>query len=149
MNHDEKDSILIGEIDFKSIFEESVITGNIGNGRLVFKGIGLCKVEVFPIEGPVPHFHIKKDQGTDLDCCLCIDTNYYFDHGHHSDKLTNPRLKQLNDWLMQVNGKDQNYTNWQYIQFTWNEFAKTNTSMQISVATKQPDYTKTVNSIRN
>jgi 5,10-methenyltetrahydromethanopterin hydrogenase len=54
--HVDAETAVIGTIIFDDIIEEKEAT-NLTN-RFKPKSIGECKVEIYPNEGQVPHFHI-------------------------------------------------------------------------------------------
>ena len=83
-----------------------------------FKRINKCKVRVCWNEGSnIPHFHIT---GENIDCCIQIYDNRYFEHGNHTGTLkSNSNCQVLNLWL---NGKYKNNTNinrWNAISNLW------------------------------
>lgn len=139
---------LIGSIDFGFILNEEQVRSSKGQGMLSFKKIGICEVWVYSGEGQIPHFHIVKDNGTEEDCCVCIYSNTYFDHGIHIDKLNSTQLQQLNKWLNEINKSERSRSNWQQIVFLWeknNPECLFDQSLKVS---QQPDYSKMNNITR-
>jgi hypothetical protein len=51
--------------------------------------------------GYVPHFHIidKATRGGEFNTCIKLETNQYFLHGSHTDKLNAKQRKVLNEFM--------------------------------------------------
>lgn len=133
---------LIGSINFGVILNEEQVRSARGQGMLTFKKVGICEVQVYSGEGQVPHFHIVKNNGKEKDCCVCIYTNTYFDHGTHVDLLNNNQLQQLNKWLNEPNKINKSMSNWNYIVLLWEKNNPDCLFDQALKVTQQPDYSK-------
>lgn len=51
--------------------------------------------------GFIPHVHIwdSATNGEDFDCCVKLETNEYFPHGHHTDKMNSKMCKAFNEFM--------------------------------------------------
>lgn len=118
-------------------------------GNIVFnpKSIGECKVEVYPNEGPIPHFHIFKPDHS-FETCICIYSANYFAHGgKYRDTLNSKQCKQLNEWLelQNYNNFAFSITNWEAIVFAWGLGNPKCKSPNYQKVKMQPDYTRMLN----
>ena len=72
-----KEVYLIGEIDFSQSLNESEIGSK--NSRFSIKKVGPCKIEVYNVEGQIPHFHIS-GISKKFNCCVRIyDAHFFLD----------------------------------------------------------------------
>lgn len=112
------ENCLLGTIDFKDLFIEQEIEDL--DKRFKTKSIGVCKVEIYGSEGPVPHMHIFNDNKS-FECCVCIYSNNYFAHGgKYKSKFTSKQSKEFNKWMQKINSKYGNeMTNWQVAVYLW------------------------------
>lgn len=137
-NHDEEIDYFIGTIVFKEDILEQIIS------KSKLKKLGECEIHVYPNEGPIPHFHLKNNDG--FETCICIFSNRYFIHGKYRDTLTSAQLKQLDEWLS--SNFDPISTNWYMIRSSWeilNEMYKNRSSyIKYKNIYKKPDYTTIV-----
>ena len=139
MNNNYK-AVEVGTIDLSDISIISEMSpGNVGlSGKL-----GLCKLEVYPNEGQIPHFHIISKNNIKWECCIEIYNPKYFSYGSKIGKLTNKQLKILDSWLRDISKKDIfsfGVTNWQTICMIWEFQGNPNTNVPKNPI--QPDYTK-------
>ena len=131
------DDSIIGIIEFEDITLEQIV------GLPNLKKMGKCEVHVYSNEGPVPHFHLKSNNGNEI--CICIFDNRYFTHGKYTGTLSSIQRKQLNDWLNQPLKFDPRINNWESIRITW--FQSNNTPDYLFKkynSIKQPDYSDIV-----
>ena len=63
--------VSIGTIELSNIGEEFIAEMSPGSVPLSYK-IGFCKIEVWPNEGPSPHFHIISKNDINWECCIEI-----------------------------------------------------------------------------
>lgn len=100
-----------------------------------FKRMRKCKVGVCSNEGNnIPHFHIT---GEDVDCCIQIYDNKYFEHGTHNGTLKNKDNCQiLNFWLCQKYKNNSNITRWDAISNLWVEL----NGVPNNITLYQPNY---------
>jgi hypothetical protein len=130
----EKETLLIGEIDFdQNLYLEAEI------GKINLKSqLGMCKIEVYSNEGPVPHFHIISKEKK-WECCIEIYRPLYFNHGSKQGKLNNRQCKILDDWM-----KEKHFpyplTYWETAALSWE--LNENPMSNIPPAPKKPDYTQ-------
>ena len=140
--------IEIGSITFKDDFYESIEISK-GTHRFNTKRIGECKIEVYPKEGQIPHFHIfNKDHS--FESCIRIYDNHYFSHGgKYRSILSAFQAKELDYWLRLQNSRsDKVNSNWEFAKETW-EFNNLNCIFpQNKKVSIQPDYSK-MNSFRD
>ena len=116
--HKNPEKITIATIDFNDVIAEQQVQGN---KRFNPNGIGECVIEVYPREGPIPHFHIcSKDKN--FNSCIRIYENFYFSHGgKYKDIFNSKQCKQLNNYLMQDCTKEPKVMSvWESIIFCWN-----------------------------
>ena len=135
--------ISIGTIELSNIGEEFIAEMSPGSVPLSYK-IGFCKIEVWPNEGPIPHFHIISKNDIKWECCIEIYNSKYFHHGSKQGTLTNKQLKILDSWLREKS-KIHNYpnlTNWDLLCIFW--LGQGNPTKLVPQNPVQPDYTKTV-----
>lgn len=108
----------IGIIDFtdiSSITEEQIQD----NRRFNPKSIGQCKINVYPNEGPIPHFHIFNKDKT-FESCIRIYENMYFSHGgKYKDTLNPKQCRQLNEYLKSPSPRLEKITLWEEIMLYW------------------------------
>ena len=110
-NHKDATKATIGYIFFPDPLNENNIA--VGKNKISLPTIGECKIEVFPNEGDIPHFHIRNEEAK-FDTCVKIYSAEQFIHGKHNGILNNKQCKALNKWLdMKPRGK---FTNWETIE---------------------------------
>ena len=140
--------IEIGIITFKDDFYKSIEISK-GTHRFNTKRIGECKIEVYPKEGQIPHFHIfNKDHS--FESCIRIYDNHYFSHGgKYRSILSTTQAKELDYWLRLQNSRsNKDISNWEFAKETW-EFNNLNCRFpQNKKVSIQPDYSK-MNSFRD
>lgn len=115
--HQNAEKITIGTIEFNDVIAEQQVQGN---KRFNPNGIGECVIEVYPREGPIPHFHIfSRDKK--FNTCIRIYENFYFSHGgKYKDIFNSKQCKQLNGYLKQDYTKGRvKITIWDEIIFSW------------------------------
>lgn len=71
-------------------------------------------------EGPIPHFHVKKN-GKGKEACLCIFEPKYFSHDSHQGELSKEDLKKIDKILAEQNKRNLDKTNWKEIADEWIE----------------------------
>ena len=134
--------IEIGSITFKDDFYESIEISK-GTHRFNTKRIGECKIEVYPKEGQIPHFHIfNKDHS--FESCIRIFEPEYLDHnGKYTDTLTYDQCKKLNEWMNSISIIfPYDIINWRELDVAWsgaNDYDFTEKEKSIK---QPPDYTK-------
>ena len=115
--HQNAEKITIGTINFNDVIAEQQVQGN---KRFNPNDIGECVIEVYPREGPIPHFHIfSRDKK--FNTCIRIYENFYFSHGgKYKDIFNSKQCKQLNEYLKQDYTKGRvKITIWDEIIFSW------------------------------
>lgn len=135
--------VSIGTIELSNIGEEFIAEMSPRSVPLSYK-IGFCKIEVWPNEGPIPHFHIISKNDINWECCIEIYNSKYFHHGSKQGTLTNKQLSILDSWLREKS-KIHNYpnlTNWDLLCIFW--LGQGNPTKLVTQNPVQPDYTKTV-----
>lgn len=136
-DHNDLEYYRIGTIIFDDefIMEKQIQTGNTFNS----KSIGECVIDIYPNEGPIPHFHIyNKDKS--FNTCIRIYENMYFSHGgKYTDKFNSKQCKQLNEYLKQINPKIslRPTTIWESIVIEWENTSTYNYPYKVS---SQPHY---------
>lgn len=85
----------------------------------------------------IPHFHIKRTNGND--CCVMLNDNKFFNHGHNNGLLSSKEQKELDRWLRLINAEDPRYTNFQALGNIWNGIP--NVKFQVDLY-RDFDYTK-------
>lgn len=143
--HVDAEFATVGTIIFNDIIEEKEIVDSAR--RFKPKSIGECKIEIYPNEGQVPHFHIYNLTKT-FQTCICIYSNNYFSHGgKYKDKFNSRQCEQLNEWL--ANKNKNSYvgviTNWAMIEALWNTFNPECKFPEYRKVKTQPDYSKMIN----
>ena len=89
---------------------------NLGKNSDTLNGI---EVFMHTREGnQIPHFHFRTSNRKEG--CIQFNDNRYFSHGSHQAKLTKEEMKNLNDWLGEINKKTKK-TNWESLYDKWNE----------------------------
>lgn len=129
---DHQNPILLGIITFSDSINEDLV------GKTSVSGLGECKVEVYSNEGPRPHFHLVKKDGSDA-TCIQLNIADYFLHGHYNLILNTAQKKHLNEWL-KTKYKNTDKSKWEKACELW----KTNNPIYAAkiTATSQPDYTQ-------
>ena len=93
--------------------------------------------------GNIPHFHVRKrssHNGFEWESCVRYDSPEYFFHSRYNKKLDTKIAKQLDAMLRMVDEKDRNHrTYWEKAVDDWND---NNSSMELPIDIKQPDYTQ-------
>ena len=116
---------------------------------LIQKELVNVKIEVYPKEGQIPHFHIfNKDHS--FESCIRIYDNHYFSHGgKYRSILSTTQAKELDYWLRLQNSRSNKViSNWEFAKETW-EFNNLNCRFpQNKKVLIQPDYSK-MNSFRD
>ena len=136
--------VTIGTIELSNALEEFLTEMSPGSLPLSSK-IGFCKIEVWPDEGPIPHFHIITKNNIKWECCICIYEAKYFYHGTKTGTLSSKQLKILDKWLREKSKLDTSnigVTNWDIIRFYWS--GQGNPTINVPDNCIQPDYTKTI-----
>lgn len=119
--HKDPDNIIVGTVLFDDLIEEKNIEPNLNKHLNLGKGIGKCKVEIYPNEGNIPHMHVYNDSG--FNTCICLHSPNYFSHGgKYKDKFTSNQCKIFNSWLSDINFgfTTSKITNWEAAVFIWN-----------------------------
>ena len=121
------------------IFDEPLSERSIGTLGLK-KISGECIVEVYPSEGPIPHFHLYTSN-KEFSTAICLLTNKYFGHGDkYEETLTSGQCKQLNRWMSSPHHKHKGFSNWMEAIAEWN---RSNPEFRvIASAYEQPDYSE-------
>ena len=102
-----RDELLIGKIEFSNM-------------------IGYYKIYVYSKEGKhIPHFHIISESSK-FECCVCIYSPNYFNHGNKNGLLNTKQRKILNNWLSSPNEKLNSATNWDIIALSFDNANETN-----------------------
>ena len=131
-----RDESLIGSFDLSDIIEE----GSVGQTNV--PKIGKVQIYVYGGEGTIPHFHILT-QNHEFETCLCIYEPKYFIHGSKTGRFNKKQLEQINNYLKSKHPV-LDITIWQMIAVT---FDNNNSTSFAYKGMKQPDYTKTIESI--
>lgn len=102
------------ESDYDSFEAEIIneVSENIGGTRYTLSVYGNGS------EGPVPHFHVKKN-GKGAEACLCIFEPLYFSHNNHQGELTKPDTKIIDRILVKPYKNNPQITNWEEIKREW------------------------------
>jgi hypothetical protein len=96
--------------------------------------------------GKIPHVHIVDTDtyGKKLNCCVMLETNRYFSHGHHQGELNAKLRKEFNDFMKQRSPIPQFKNNYQLAVAMWN-LNNSDTYIQIKEDENgniiMPDYT--------
>ena len=115
-----RDELLIGKIEFSNTIEE------VCNGVLGLTNLGYCRIYVYSKEGKhIPHFHIISESSK-FECCVCIYSPNYFNHGNKNGSLNAKQRKILNNWLSSPNEKLNYATNWDIIALSFDNANETN-----------------------
>lgn len=137
--YDENDELLF--LAFECGFEEDEF---ILNEFTINTGFGSWNFTVYGngSEGPIPHFHLKKN-GLDRDACFCLFEPKYFSHDSHQGMLSPKDQKNLDKVLnMKVPNDNNNFTVWEKLVSDWvtlNESFKTYSGI---IVNKKPNYSK-------
>lgn len=72
--------------------------------------------------GYIPHVHIwdSATNGDEFDCCVKLETNEYFPHGHHIDKMNKKMCKAFNDFMRQPCRSPKYKNNYELAVEMWN-----------------------------
>lgn len=85
--------------------------------------MGNMDVVVYTDDGGfIPHVHII-DQGTrgqEFDCCVMLDDNKYFSHGHHTDTMNSSLRKQFAAFMEEPCRFPQYKNNYEFAASMWN-----------------------------
>ena len=143
--HKYEKGIICAEIDLSEFDEEILTEEQQKAGEITLPKYGICVIEVYPNEGDYfVHFHIKSkhfdrnNAKKNLNCCIRINDNSFFDHGSKTDKLPKSVMKKLDKFLDEPSKIDPSRTNWKYIQDSSYNF---NPNLKEEKADKKPDYT--------
>ena len=102
--------------------------------------LGKCRIDVYGGEGSVPHIHI---QGKNIDTCINLIGDSYFDHGKHTSKLSGNNEKLIKNWFKKENDnpttKKLAKTMYDLARLNWNVKNEDN---KIADNIKKPDYEK-------
>ena len=99
--------------------------------------IGYYKIYIYSKEGKhIPHFHIIS-KSSKFECCICIYSPNYFNHGNKNGLLNTKQRKILNNWLSSPNEKLNSVTNWDIIALSFDNANETNF---YNKEFKQPNY---------
>lgn len=82
---------------------------------------GICyEVEVYPNEGPIPHFHLhnSSENSNKKDICIRFDSPEYFVHGSYKSKLNSTGRKDLIKFL--ISEDEYGVSNWEFLRRYWN-----------------------------
>ena len=142
--HSDEFVCLLGIINFDESINEQEI-GN-KNNRFRPKSIGECKVEVYNLEGSIPHMHVFNSDKS-FETCICIYSNNYFAHGgKYTSKFSSKQCKEFNEWMKQTNIKSpMNTSNWETAVMLWefsNEDCKFPENRKVKI---QPHYEDMIN----
>ena len=123
-------------------FSEELLEHEVNNGKRVnFNSIGECKIEVYPNEGSIPHFHLSSIDKK-FESCICIYSNNFFSHGgKYRDTLSAKQCNQLNDYL-KSEARLQRFTIWDSISLIWDTCNPNCKFPKDRIVSKQPDYSK-------
>ena len=105
---------------------------------------------VYMKEGPIPHFHFRKDYKgkNDREGCLAIMEAKYFSHGVKTETLSSSQIKIIKDFLKSRYSDSSTY--WDYIIKTWNSGAVDRpTAEVVPVNTPIPEYTSSMGTIND
>ena len=71
--------------------------------------------------GFIPHIHIidQATNGSELDCCVRLETNKYFAHGRHQGKLNAKLSRALADFMRQPCRSPKYATNYEFAVDMW------------------------------
>lgn len=94
--------------------------------------------------GHIPHFHVR-DKDLNIDSCVMINENRYFEHGTHTGKLNSKQRKALNDFLKEKNDNYFGLLNYQVVIAVWNS---NNSNTKVNKNQQQSDYT-TISNYKN
>lgn len=137
--YNENDGILLlasecGYNDDEFILNEFTIKTGFGNWNFtVYSGNNS--------EGPVPHFHLKKN-GLNCDACFCIFEPKYFSHDNHQGMLEPKDLKNMNKILSMKFPGDESVTVWQKLVMDWANLNESFKNYSGIITNVQPDYSK-------
>lgn len=72
--------------------------------------------------GYIPHVHIvdSPTMGKDFDCCVRLDTNAYFHHGHHLDRIPKKMRDKFYEVMCQPYRNPHMRNNYEYAVDLWN-----------------------------
>lgn len=127
-----EDGKCFGSIKFDDYLNEEGF-GNINLGSN--NKAGICKVFVYDIEGPIPHFHLKSKN---FETCIKIYEPEYFKHDGKEGELNSNQRKKLDDWLSEKSSDNKYKTNWEEISDYWN----TVHGVPKNATDEQPNYRK-------
>lgn len=103
-----------------------------------------CKIFVYGNEGYIPHFHLKKSDGTES--CLCIFEAKYFNHENKHKILTDKELYTIDTFMsFFISDGRSKISNWDKIVKMWVDKNSSNgfEHMNDWFEFEQPDYTLT------
>ena len=98
---------------------------------------GICyEVEVYPNEGPIPHFHLhsSSENNNKKDICIKFETPEYFSHGSYFVELNSRGRKDLVNFLLSED--EYGISNWEFLRRYWNRSFPDNKV----VSDKMPNY---------
>lgn len=72
--------------------------------------------------GFIPHVHIwdSATHGQDFDCCIKLETNEYFPHGHHTSKMNGAMRKAFANFMEQPCRSPKYKNNYELAVEMWN-----------------------------
>ncbi len=130
------DKNFLGEINFDVILKEELIN------FVDIPKLGKIKIYVYSAEGKHPHMHLV-NESIDFEACLMLYEPKYFIHGNKIGTFNSKQLKVINNFLSQHYANSP-LTIWQSACMVW-DFS--NNDHKFDYYKKQPDYTKTKDSI--
>lgn len=72
--------------------------------------------------GYIPHVHVidRATHGNDFDCCVQLERNQYFTHGHHSDMFNSKQCQLFDDFMKQPCRSPKFRNNYEFAVEMWN-----------------------------
>lgn len=72
--------------------------------------------------GYIPHLHLRdySTKGKVFDCCVRLDTNQYFSHGRHKDRMNAKECREFDEFMRAPSAIPNFSTNYECAVNMWN-----------------------------
>ncbi len=95
---------------------------------------GIWEVEVYELEGNLPHVHVTTADGKIS--APRLDIANYFIHGNKRYIMSSKERKDFDNFMNEKNKAFPEYTNWEFCAYEWNK----NSNHKIKVGKEKPNY---------
>ena len=136
--HKDDECFCVAEINLEQFIDEEEFNEEV-IAYVKLQPYGICKIQMYSNEGPIPHFHIENKNKSFI-CCIRLDKPEYFKHGFKTGDLNNKQIKELIKVLNEKPEKDE-MTNFEAMCFYWNRDVSIK-GPKLKKPYTMPDYTK-------